>query len=252
MIHGVFLKNNYLLLGGTGTLGKAIIKSKLFKNLKHPSSKKVNILSKNQIESFLIKNKIDTIIHCAAMARVKECEENKKRAYKINVIGTKNIVDVIKKISKKNKKKIKLIFMSSDGVYASTKGNYKESDNLKPYNYYGLTKVKGEQQVKKLDSYLIIRTRFFNKNKIKFVYSATNIFTSALEVNTLVKYLYKIIKRQYSGILNIGGKRISDYERYYKFNKKVMPCDKSKIFNELNFKIATDASLNLQKFKKLL
>ena len=252
MIHGVFLKNNFLLLGGSGTLGKAIIKSKLFKNLKHPSSKKVNILSKNQIESFLIKNKIDTIIHCAAMARVKECEENKKRAYKINVIGTKNIVDVIKKISKKNKKKIKLIFMSSDGVYASTKGNYKESDNLKPYNYYGLTKVKGEQQVKKLDSYLIIRTRFFNKKKIKFVYSATNIFTSALEVNTLVKYLYKIITKQYTGILNIGGKRISDYERYYKFNKKVMPCDKSKIFNKLNFKIATDASLNLQKFKKLL
>ena len=246
------MKNNYLLLGGTGTLGKAIIKSKLFKNLKHPSSKKVNILSKNKIESFLIKNKIDTIIHCAAMARVKECEENKKRAYKINVIGTKNIVDVIKKISKKNKKKIKLIFMSSDGVYASTKGNYKESDNLKPYNYYGLTKVKGEQQVKKLDNYLIIRTRFFNKKKIKFVYSATNIFTSALEVNTLVKYLYKIITKQYTGILNIGGKRISDYERYYKFNKKVMPCDKNKIFNELNFKIATDASLNLQKFKKLL
>jgi len=246
------LKNNYLLLGGTGTLGKAIIKSKLFKNLKYPSSKKVNILSKNKIESFLVKNKIDTIIHGAAMARVKECEENKKRAYKINVIGTKNVVDVIKKISKKNKKKIKLIFMSSDGVYASIKGNHKESDNLKPYNYYGLTKVKAEQQVKKLDDYLIIRTRFFNKNKIKFVYSAKNIFTSALEVNTLVKYLYKIIKRQYSGILNIGGRRISDYERYFKFNKKVMPCDKSKIFNELNFKIATDASLNLEKFKKLL
>lgn len=240
------------MLGGTGTLGKAIIKSKLFKNLKYPSSKKVNILSKKKIESFLIKNQIDTIIHCAAVARVKECEENKKRAYKINVIGTKNIVDVIKKISKKNKKKIKLIFMSSDGVYASTKGNYKESDNLKPYNYYGLTKVKGEEQVKKLDNYLIIRTRFFNKNKIKFVYSATNIFTSALEVNTLVKYLYKIIKTKYTGILNIGEKRISDYKRYYKYNKKVMPCDKSKIFNELNFKIATDASLNLQKFKKLL
>jgi len=246
------LKNNFLLLGGSGTLGKAIIKSKLFKNLKRPSSKKVNILSKSKIENFLIKNKIDTIIHCAAMARVKECEENKKKAYKINVIGTKNIINVIKNIQKKNKKRIKLIFMSTDGVYASIKGNYKETDILKPYNYYGWTKLKAEQQVKKLDNYLIIRTRFFNKNKIKFTYSATNIFTSALEVNSLVKYLYKIIKKEYNGILNIGGKKVSDFERYYKYNKKVMPCDKSKIFNELNFKIATDASLNLQKFKKLL
>ena len=166
------------MLGGSGTLGKAITKSKLFKNLKHPSSKKVNILSKNKIENFLIKNNINIIIHCAAMARVKECEENKKKAYKINVIGTKNIVDVIKNIQKKNKKRIKLIFMSTDGVYASIKGNYKETDILKPYNYYGQTKLKAEQQVKKLDSYLIIRTRFFNKNKIKFTYSATNIFTS--------------------------------------------------------------------------
>ena len=78
---------------------------------------------------------------------------------------------MIKNIKKKNKKRIKLIFMSTDGVYASIKGNYKETDILKPYNYYGWTKLKAEQQVKKLDNYIIIRTRFFNKNKIRFTYS---------------------------------------------------------------------------------
>ena len=144
------MKNNLLLLGGSGTLGKAIINSKLFKNLNYPSSKKLNILLKNKVENFILKNKIDIVIHCAALARVKECEKNKKKAFKINVTGTKNIVEAILNCSKKTGKKIKLIFISTDGVYPSTRGNYKENDILKPYNYYGWTKLRGEKLVKKL------------------------------------------------------------------------------------------------------
>ena len=246
------MKNNLLLLGGSGTLGKAIINSKLFKNLNYPSSKRLNILLKNKVENFIVKNKINIVIHCAALARVKECEKNKKKAFKINVTGTKNIVEAILNYSKKTGKKIKLIFISTDGVYPSTRGNYKENDILKPYNYYGWTKLRGEKLVKKLDEYIIIRTRFFNKKKIKFKYSATNIYTSALEVGIFVKYLDKVLKKKFRGILNIGGKKISDYDRYYKYNKKIVPCDKSKVFKSLNFKIATDASLNLKKLNRLI
>ncbi len=246
------MKNNLLLLGGSGTLGKAIINSKLFKNLNYPSSKRLNILLKNKVENFILKNKIDIVIHCAALARVKECEKNKKKAFKINVTGTKNIVEAILNCSKKTGKKIKLIFISTDGVYPSTRGNYKENDILKPYNYYGWTKLRGEKLVKKLDEYIIIRTRFFNKKKIKFKYSATNIYTSALEVGIFVKYLDKVLKKKFRGILNIGGKKISDYDRYYKYNKKIVPCDKNKVFKSLNFKIATDASLNLKKLNRLI
>ena len=252
MIVGACLKNNILLLGGSGTLGKAIIKSKLFKNLNHPSSKILDILNQNKIEEFLIKNKINTILHCAALARVKECEKNKKKAYKINVLGTHNVVKSIYNCSKKHNIKIKIIFMSSDGVYSSTKGNYKENDKLRPYNYYGWTKLQGEKAVKKLKDYIIIRTRFFNKSKIKFDYAAKNIFTSALEVTILVKYINKIIKKNFNGIINIGGNKISDYKKYKKYKKNIKPCDKSKIFEKLNFKIATDASLNLKKLKRLM
>ena len=142
--------------------------------------------------------------------------------------------------------------MSSDGVYSSVKGNYKENDKLRPYNYYGWTKLQGEKAVKKLKDYIIIRTRFFNKSKIKFDYAAKNIFTSALEVTILVKYINKIIKKNFNGIINIGGNKISDYKKYKKYKKNIKPCDKSKIFEKLNFKIATDASLNLKKLKRLM
>lgn len=243
------MKNNVLLLGGSGTLGSKIIKSKFFPNLKYPKKKILNILNKKQIENYLIKKKINLVLHCAALARVKDCELNKNKAKKINIIGTKNIVKSILKIKKKD---IKLVFISSDAVYASTKGNYKETDKTFPYNFYGLTKLKGEKIVKKLKNYMIIRTRFFDKRKIPFKYSAINIYTSSLEVDKLVKYISILVKKKFQGTINVGGPKTSDYKNYKKYKKSLEPCDKSKILNELNFKIATNASLNISKLKKIL
>ena len=248
MIAGVFLKGNILLLGGSGTLGSCIIKSKKFSKLKYPNKKKLNILDKRKILNFLNKNKINMILHCAAIARVRECELNKRQAKRVNIDGTRNIVASINKINQN----IKLIFISSDAVYASTKGNYKETDKLSPYNVYGKTKVEGEKIVKRLKNFIIIRTRFFDKKKIPFKYSARNIYTSAIEVNKLVKYISHLVKKDFQGIINVGGPRVSDYKKYKRYNKKLISCDKKKIFSELNFKIATDASLNLSKFKKIL
>ena len=246
------MTNNILLLGGSGTLGSKIIKSKFFPNLKYPKKKMLNILNKKQIENYLVKKKIDLVLHCAALARVKDCEFDKKKAKKINIIGTHNIVKSILKIQKIKKKDIKLVFISSDAVYASTRGNYKETDKTSPYNFYGLTKLKGEKIVKKLKNYMIIRTRFFDKKKIPFKYSAVNIYTSSLEVNKLVKYISTLIKKKFQGTINVGGPKISDYKNYKKYKKNLEPCDKSKILNELNFKIATNASLNISKLKKIL
>ena len=246
------MKNNILLLGGTGTLGSQIIKSKIFLNLKYPTKNKLNILNKKKIEKYLVINNISLIIHCAALARVKKCELDKNKAKKINVIGTENIVNSIIKVKKNYKRDIKLVFISSDAVYSSVKGNYKETDRLSPYNVYGWTKLKGEKIVKKLKNFIIIRTRFFDKKKIPFKYSATNIYTSSLEVNKLIKFISKLINKNFEGIINVGGPKISDYKKYKKYKKNLLPCDKSKTLNELNFKIATDASLNINKLKKVL
>ena len=250
MIVGDYLQNNILLLGGSGTLGKTIIKSKKFLNLKYPSKKKLNILHFKKLEKYIIKNNIKTIIHCAAMARVKECEKKKINAKKINVIGTLNIVKIILKLKKYKNIDLKLIFLSSDAVYKSIKGNHKETDKLHPYNIYGMTKYLAEKHVKKIKNFIIIRTRFFDKKKINFTYSARNIFTSAIEVNLLTKYIKFLHKKNFLGVINVGGPKISDYLKYKKYKKDLKPCDKKKIFDELNFKIATDASMNINKFKK--
>ncbi len=238
--------NRILLTGGSGTLGKAIIESGLFEKLYHPTSKQLDILNYEKLKKFISKKKINLILHCAAIARMKKCERNISKAIDVNIQGTLNIVKSI------SKKRIKLIYISTDAVYESTRGNYSELDPIKPYNVYGWTKVASEFLVKTLDKYLIIRTRFFNKDKILFKYSANNIYSSSIEVKKLVVIIYKLLKKNVLGIINIGQKKISDYNNYKKYNLKLKSCSKKKIFKEINYKIATNSSLNINKLKRLI
>jgi len=240
---------NFLVLGGSGNLGLALQKNKFFKSRSFfPTKKQINILNEKKIKSFLKTKKINLIINCAAIARLSECEKNKKKAFDINVIGCLNLLKAIKKVNKN----IKLLHLSSDGVYPCTKGNYDEKSKLKPYNYYGFTKILSEKVLKSLDNLIITRTRFFNKNNIPFKYSATDSYSSSLEINQLVRYLEKLIKKDFRGIINVGGKKISDYNLYKKYKKKLNKCKLQDIQKELEFKISKDASMNCDLLYKVI
>ena len=235
-----------LLIGGGGTLGSSIIKSNTFKNIDFPTRSQLDLLDRQSIRRFL-KKKYNLIINCAAFARMKKCEKNPSEAVLINIIGTFNLVNEIIHC----KKKIKLIHLSTDGVYPSIKGNYSEKSLLKPYNVYGWTKLCSENIVKMLNSYIIIRTRFFDKSKIKFRTAATDIFTSMIEVTNLVNEIKYLSSISFNGIINIGKKKTSDFINYKKYKSKIKPCKRKKIVKNINFEIAKDASMNLNLFKSL-
>ena len=252
---GVSLKNKnkdrVLLIGGTGSLGSAIINSKLFKNLSCPLKKNLNLLNRKQIKFYLNKN-FSTIINCSGYPRVRECEKNKYKSFKLNVVTTKNLVKEIILFNKKNNKKIKLIHISTDGVYASTTGNYKETDKCKPNTYYGQCKLEAEKIVKRLNNFLIIRTRFFDKNKFKYKDAAVDIFSSMLEVSKLIKIIHILYKKNTSGIINIGKKRESDFKNFQRFFKKIKKTKRIFIQAKSDVFITKDASLNLGKMKSIL
>ena len=252
-MYGVHLKKDkkILLLGGSGNLGRAIIKSKLFKFLYYPSKKRLNILDQFKIEKILLTHKIDIVINCAAMARVVDCENNPKKAFKTNVEGTENLISQIKKVEKNLKKKITLVHLSSDAVYPGEKGNYKESDKLLPYNAYGWSKLFSEISVKSLKKYIIIRTRFFDGKKIKFKKSAIDIFTSKIEINDLVNKIKYLLDINFNGIINIGCKRHSDCKAHKKFKPSLKPCKRKEIIKNLNVKLANDCSMNLKLLNNL-
>ena len=238
-----------LLIGGGGALGSSIVKSKIFKTLDSPKKKHLNLLKRSTIRKFL-KNGYGLIINCAAIARMKECEKNPIKAININVFGTLNLVEEIINYETKSKKKIKLVHISTDGVYPSTKGNYSENSPLKPYNIYGWTKLCSEFFVQMLKNYIIIRTRFFDKKNIRFSTAAIDIFTSMIEIRNLVEEIKNISSTKYIGIINVGKKRKSDFENFRKFKPNIKPCKRKDILKNLNFQIAKDASMNLNLLKK--
>jgi dTDP-4-dehydrorhamnose reductase len=245
---GKTFKKKILVTGGTGNLGKALKKNTFFKNSHFPSKEVLNILDKNQLKVYFDKNKYNIIIHCAAIARMYDCEVNKKKAYLVNVIGTSNLA----KITKDYCPNALFVYISSDAVYPCVKGNYKENSKLKSYNYYGKTKIFAENKVKKNKNYLIIRTRFFDKKKIRFKDAAIDSYSSSIEINLLTKYLEMLVKKNCKGIFNVGRKKISDYNLLKRYKKNIKKTTIKKIREKKKYNLSIDASMNCNKFKKIL
>ncbi|KAB1062703.1 SDR family oxidoreductase [Salibacter halophilus] len=106
----------------------------------------------SKIRSVLDQVKPDVIIHSGAISQVDVCEENKEKAFRINVQATKEIVSWC---SDRNKR---LVFFSSDFVYAGKSLSYDEQDFQSPVNYYGYTKMMAERCIyENLKNFSIIR-----------------------------------------------------------------------------------------------
>ncbi len=112
---------------------------------------KFDVSNKELVNEAFNRVKPDVVVHAATLTDVDKCELNKELAWKINVEGTKNIVEAAKSAGSF------LIYISTDYVFNGEKGRYTESDKPDPINYYGLTKLKAEELVKAQPEYFIAR-----------------------------------------------------------------------------------------------
>lgn len=174
----------YLITGGTGQLGYDIIKELISRgelNYLAPTTKEMNITNKDEVEKVILGYKPDIIFHCAAYTDVDKAEEDKENCYNINVNGTKNIVSVAEKIN------AKVVYISTDYVFDGTKeGIYEIDDKTNPINYYGYTKLMGEEEVKKLKDYLIVRISWvFGINGKNFIKTMLNLADTKDEISVV-------------------------------------------------------------------
>jgi dTDP-4-dehydrorhamnose reductase len=224
-----------LLTGSDGRFGKIFrnIKSKnkfIFRN-----KKELNILSTKSIQKNLKKFKPNYVLHLAGLSRPMKIHEKQiSKSIDLNIIGTANLVKEVSKLG------IKLIYLSTSYVYPGTKGNYKETDPVKPWNNYSWSKLGGECSVQMYKNSLIIRLCMTEK---PFVHSQAyaNVKLNFMFQEDAAKLILKIISKK--GIINLGGPSQTVYNFAKKFNKKI-----KKIYSRGEFPKKID--MNLSKLKK--
>lgn len=103
---------------------------------------RADIVNREPIEAIFTKFQPETVIHLAARAGVRPSLLNPELYYQVNVIGTKNLLELSKKYAVKQ-----FIFASSSSVYGNqTKIPFSETDQLtKPVSPYATTKLEAER-----------------------------------------------------------------------------------------------------------
>lgn len=126
----------------------------------------LDITDSHAVEAFFEKEKPDAVIHCAAYTNVDGAETDREICRKINADGTENIAKMCGKLG------AKLLYTSTDYVFDGKGTEAFETDaKTAPCNYYGETKLMGENAVKEnCDKFFIVRISWvFGKNGKNFV-----------------------------------------------------------------------------------
>ncbi len=226
-----------LVTGGDGRFAK-VLKNKATRfNFIFRNKKQLNILNINSIKKNINKYRPHYVMHLGGLSRPMNIHNKDiKKSINLNIIGTANVVSACLE------KNLKIIHFSTSYVYQGTKGKYKETDPLLPWNNYGWSKLGAECAVQMYKNSLILRTCMTEK---PFVHKAAfaNVKTNFIYHDDFIKLLIKILNKK--GIYNIGGKSQSVYQFAKKENKKV-----KKIFSKGELPLKMD--MNLKKINKLL
>ena len=230
-----------IMTGGNGRFAKVFKKLKSSKNIFFPSKKTLNLTNINSIKKYVKKIKPNYLIHCAALSRPMDIhEKNIEDSISRNIIGTCNIVKVC------NQEKIKLIYFSTNYVYAGTKGNYSEDDPVLPINNYALSKLGGECAVQMYKNSLILRICMSEK---PFIHKKAfnDVETNFMYHEDFAKNLLKLIDKK--GIINVGGHKQIVFNFAKKTNPKVKPVSAKKMLGK---KFPLKQSMNIDKYLKII
>lgn len=215
--------------------------------------------------------KPNVVVHTASISTPQKAEAlSTKTVFETNVLATKNIAELCTRYNSK------LIYTSTDLVYAGYRGSYlKEDAKLIPISLYAETKLMGEEKIKStFDNYIILRTAlmfgfglngttcFFHQmydklktgERVKVFYDQFRSPLSVLEAARMINQLCKFdIKGE---TINFGGReRLSRYELGLKLCRSAGFDDnllqKVSMYDLPELPHAADVSMNINKLRSL-
>lgn len=167
-------KTRYLITGYKGQLGYDIVRELEERGERDYLALDVaemDITNKEQVLKIVKDYNPDVIFHCAAWTAVDKAEKEEEKVRKVNVEGTKNIVDASLEVD------AKVVYMSTDYVFDGKKeGYYSEDDQTHPMSVYGKTKYEGEEEVRRNPKHFIPRISWvFGINGNNFIKTMINL-----------------------------------------------------------------------------
>lgn len=172
-----------LITGANGMLGKAIQKEFKSEELICTDSKELDITNYDKTLEYVERVKPDYIINCAAYTAVDNAEDDKENAFKVNAVGPKNLAIAAEMNN------VVLVHLSTDYVFSGDKNVenvYYEEELTEPVTVYGITKLKGEENVKNnCKKYYIFRTAWLYGDGKNFVRTMINIGRERKEVTVV-------------------------------------------------------------------
>lgn len=202
------------------------------------SGSKVDLNSRTEIAEFIAKQKPAAIVHCAALTDVDYCETHFDEAVKVNAEASGLLAEEAAKAG------IYFIFVSTEAVYGDTQGPHREDELLNPVNRYAVSKLKGEEAVRKAGGkQLIARTGFegwalTGSSKLSFFEWLTRMFAARekfycfedriftpFSVYNFAEVIAEMIDREIEGLYNVEGPEAVSYLEFARRTAKTFGYD---------------------------
>jgi len=219
------------ITGSSGLLGSSFVSFFSKKNENFFTVNRKNYIpevSIDQVVNYFQSENTSIIIHCAANTDVELCEKNQKQCFHDNY----QLTEVLTKVSKKLN--IKLIFISSTGVYGDYKSSpYIETDTPNPKTVYHKSKLDSEIMIQNnLKNYIIIRTGWLfggnpkspknfvlnrlleAKNSDGKIFSNIDQKGNPTYTNDIVKVIYNLIQFNKTGLFNCVNEGVASRYEY--------------------------------------
>ncbi len=184
-----------LLTGGSGLLGSVL--RTLDPSLTAPPRAEMDVAIAASVEAALDRVRPSVVLHAAAFTRNTEIRRDPARALRVNIQGTANVAAACLE------RGLRMVFVSSDYVYADTPGPHAEEEPLLPLNAYAWTKLGGECAVRLVPDHLIIRTSF-GPVPYEYAAAAADKLTSRQAVTDAAGRILRLARSSLIGVINVG------------------------------------------------
>lgn len=221
-----------LLIGGSGMLGTELLK--LSPAIIAPSHDDFDI---THLSAGTFGEDYDVVINAAAIKDNRKIEQDPKMAIDVNIIGAARLAQAC------FDKNIRYVYISTDYIYAGYRGNYKETDEILPFNLYSWTKLGGECSARAVKNHLIIRTSF-GANQFEYKEAFNDKWVSKEYVDKIAPMILEAALSPLTGVLNVGTERKTIYQ-YASQRSQVKPVKLS----DTSHLTPYDNSFNLQKWQ---